>query len=142
MFGFIVSHMKKINVTKSNTINLVQVQRVEKQLPLANLHKMTFILFECQSYCQIHWILCLSVIVKEFMITKSSILEIQNLVVNQNPLSRTLNKIKFYLSTYPAKINGNQNRENPILRSFLSKGKFSKKLLLGTTAGLAFKCQR
>ena len=120
--------MKKINVAKRNTINLVQVQSVEKQLPLANLRKMTFILFECQSYYQIHWILFLSVIVKEFKITKSSILEIQNLVVNHNPsLSRTLNKIKFYLSTYPAKINDNQNREKTLFWGhFCPKGNFPK----------------
>ena len=43
---------------------------------------------------------------KEFMITKSSIVEIQNLAENPNHdlLSQTVKDIDFYLSTLPAKI--------------------------------------
>ena len=43
---------------------------------------------------------------KEFIVTKSSVIEIQNLVVNPKPkLSQTINNTSFYLSKFPAKIN-------------------------------------
>ena len=62
---------------------------------------------------------------------KSSIVEIQNLVINPNDLlTQTINN--FYLRMLQAKTNG-KIFQNPILGSFLPKGNFSKKLWLSTT---------
>ena len=84
------------------------VRRVQKQWSLAKLSKITFILFEChRSIDKCIDFLFFSVIGKEFIVTKSSVMEIQNLVVNPNQslLSRTLNNTNFCLSKFPAKVN-------------------------------------
>ena len=52
-----------------------------------NLCKITFILFECHRAIAKSLDFYLFVILKEFMITKSSILEIQNLIVNPKSLT-------------------------------------------------------
>ena len=55
----------------------LRVQRVQKQKSLANLHKTTVILFKCHKSIakSIHFYFLL-VIMKEFIITKSSIVKI------------------------------------------------------------------
>ena len=74
LFGLIVSNMERINTRKGNTINR-----------------------------QIHWFLFLSVIVKKFMLTKSSWkFKTSSWIPNHGVLNQTLNNTDFYLSTFAA----------------------------------------
>ena len=67
---------------------------------------------------------------KEFMITKSSIVEIQNLFVDPKSWHVKSNSEQyFYLSTFPAKINGKifQIKEKTLFWGhFCTKGNFPK----------------
>ena len=70
---------------------------------------------------------------KEFIVTKSSVMEIQNLVVNPKPkLSQTINNTSFYLSTFPAKINDKIFKIN---KKLLFCGYFSTKGIFAKNSG-------
>ena len=60
-------------------------------------------------------------------------MEIQNFLVNpKSLLSQTLNNNKFYLSTFPAKVNGkifNINNKNPFIVIILARREFFLKTL-------------
>ena len=59
---------------------------------------------------QIHWFLILSVIVKKFTVTKSSVVEIQNLVVNPKSRPVKLNSEQYqFLLKYVSSKNQPQN---------------------------------
>ena len=86
---------------------------------------------------------------KEFIVTKSSVMEIQNLVVNpkSEPVKSTLNNINFYSSTFPAKINDKIfkiNKKPPFFVVILAQREFFLETLAKyDCSGLpAFKCQR
>ena len=87
-----MNHMEKINVRKRRTFNIVQSSKSSKTKTLSkfmyNLH-----IVEChKAIVKSIDFLFLSVTVKKFMITESSIMEIQNLGVNFAPK-------KFFLKT-------------------------------------------
>ena len=78
--------MKKIN-TKKKKYN--EHSSVLKQSSLANLRKITFIIFEChRSIAKSIDFYFFLLSVKQFMTTKSSAVEIQNLLMN--PKSRPI----------------------------------------------------
>ena len=89
-----------------------------------------------------------SITMKEFIVTKSSVMEIQNFLVNpKSLLSQILNNTNFYLSTFPAKVNDkifNVNNKNPFLVIILAQREFFLKTLAKYTCSgpQAFKCQR
>ena len=93
-----------------------------------------------------HWFLFLSAIVKDSMITRSSVVEIQNLVWIQNhdPFSWSLNNL--YLSTFSANLNFDkilQNERKTLLWShFLQRKFFLKTLAKCNCSGPpSFRCQ-
>ena len=84
LFGLIMSNKERINTRKGNTINIVQRSKSSKQWSLANLLKITFILFEChRSIANSIISLCYSEKVHD---NKEFNLKIHNL--NVNPKSR------------------------------------------------------
>ena len=140
--------MNIINTRKRNTINNVQCSKSSKRW--SKLGKITFILFECRdslinalifiSYCYheiVHWN-------KEFGHGNSkSCCKSQ---ISQYLLSQTLNNTKFYLSTFPAKINDKIFKINkkPYFVVILAQREFFLKTLAKYNCSVpqAFKCQR
>ena len=78
-----MNHMEKINVRKRRTFNIVQSSKSSKTKTLSKFMYDNLHIVEChKAIVKSIDFLFLSVTVKKFMITESSIMEIQNLVVN------------------------------------------------------------
>ena len=124
--------MERIMQEKRIQSIYLRIQRVQKQWSLANLRKITCILFEC------HRSIAKSIDFYFFLLSWKSLWyqRVQSWkfktllwIQNHEPLSRTLNNITFHSGTFPAKIDGKifQSKEKKyILGSFLPKGNFPK----------------
>ena len=103
------------------------VQKVQKGWSLAKLGKITYISFECHrsidKFLDFHFI----VMVKEFIVTKNSVTEIQNLVVNpkSEPPVKSNSKQNQFSFKYVSKINDKIfkiNKKNLFCGHFSTKG--------------------
>ena len=101
-----------------------------------------------QIHCLIHWYLFFSVIMKEFMITRSSIVEMKNFVVN--PQSRPIKSNSEYIFLFKyvsSKIQRqkfSKYRKNPYFgHTFAQRELFLETLAMYNYRNIpAFKCQR
>ena len=118
-----------INTRKRNTINIVQGSKSLKTMILSKFTSHNFHIswmFQIHSYIIDFQFFLLSWERTWYQRVQSWKFKTLLWIPNHGPLSRTLNNINFYLSTFPANINRKifrkKKRKNPALGSFLTKG--------------------